>query len=260
VSKEIIHQHHDDGDTVTMERLSIIRDWRDQQNREIERRLEAPAFAERRWYRLSEVMAQCVPNNDPNELARYRTAFEHSLQCGTFSVGKNKQSRIFFANSSPQLGLKITWLTYEMFRDAKRLYEEADQSSMSVRITDWWRPNAHICWIPRAHLINWLQRHSFPIPQWLGGQVAPKRRNAGRKHLYDWEEVNLFVEKVLNEKGDFDDPKNAEDGWRGQADLERLVAKHIENTEKKDAPVHSTIWTHIAPVIAAWRQRQAVVC
>jgi hypothetical protein len=186
MSRKIIHQDHDDGDRVTMERLAIIRDWRDSRIRKIERRMEAPTFVERRWYRLSEILAQCIPNDDAKELARYRTAFEHSLQQGTFSGGKKGQSNIFFASPSPQLGLNMTRLTYEMFRDAKRLYEESDQSSMPAWMTrtDWWSTNANICWIPRALVIKWLQRHGFPIPEWLGREVIPKRRaraNAGRK-------------------------------------------------------------------------------
>jgi hypothetical protein len=246
-------------DTEIIEKLGSIRDRLERRVRNIERRLEGPALAERRWYRLSEVLAQCIPNYDPKELTRYRTAFEHSLQQGTFRGGKKNQSQIWFASSSPLLGLKMTRLTFEMFRDARRLYEEADQSNMppGMRGEDWWRNNASICWIPRAYVIKWLQRHHFTLPEWLGGEVAPMGRKStrvGRKAQYDWEDVDLFVQKQLDEKGDFAESINSVKGWRAQADLETLVEAYIEKQDG-EAPARSTIRHRISPMIDKWRKQ-----
>jgi hypothetical protein len=84
---------------------------------------------------------------------------------------------------------------------------------------------------------------------------AIKRRGkAGRKPKFDWGEVTLFVQRELNRKGDFGDPENAVDGWRSQADLEKLVGDHIKKFEKKPRPAGSTIRRHIVQDIAAWRR------
>jgi hypothetical protein len=264
VTRDAAYQEHCqsflDGEREIREGLAYVGAWRQRHIRGIERRLEAPPLAERRWYRLSEVLAQCVPNDDPKELARYHTAFERSLQGGTFSGGNRNQTQIFFASPSAMLGPKMTRLTWEMFRDAKRVYDESDQSEMPVwsRGLDWWSTNAKICWIPRGYVVRWLQLHGFSIPECFDVETLhkPRKKGAGRRAQYDWEDVDLFVQKQLNEKGDFAESKNWVKGWRSLADLERLVEGYIERREGK-APARSTIRERIGPMIDKWRKRNS---
>jgi len=56
-------------------------------------------------------------------------------------------------------------------------------------------------------------------------QIVPARK--GRKPMYDWEDAMNFAKKEFENRGDYNDPQNAVDGWRGQADLARLVSSYM---------------------------------
>jgi hypothetical protein len=59
--------------------------------------------------------------------------------------------------------------------------------------------------------------------KWFEGAFPKRKRGGGRKPSYDWEDIEQFVFKMLDEKGDFDE---GWDGWRGQADLHRLICEY----------------------------------
>jgi hypothetical protein len=128
--------------------------------------------------------------------------------------------------------------------------------------------NAYLgpCWIHRKAAVRWLESRDYPVPiLWKQEKqpeelltVSPKEKqnNRGRKFEYDWEEVELFVVQQLDLRGDFEDPGNAMEGWRCQANLENLVGDHMKKFENKK-PAISTIRKHIAPVIGSWRAKRA---
>jgi hypothetical protein len=121
------------------------------------------------------------------------------------------------------------------------------------------------CWIHRRAAVHWLENKGYPVPtSWKQAKhpeeppaVSRKedQNKRGRKLGYDWEEAKLFAEKLLDLHGDFAAQANAQEGWRSQADLERLVGDHIEEFDQK-RPVDSTIRKHIALVIKTWRNKQ----
>ncbi len=79
---------------------------------------------------------------------------------------------------------------------------------------------------------------------------------AGTKAKFDWEDVQLFVDKTLNEKGDYCDPNPADD-WKAQNDLIRAVLEYMESRPGigvGNGPSHSTLKARIAPMVAAWRK------
>ena len=44
--------------------------------------------------------------------------------------------------------------------------------------------------------------------------------------MYDWEDAMNFAKREFENRGDYNDPQNAVDGWRGQADLASLEPHH----------------------------------
>ena len=45
--------------------------------------------------------------------------------------------------------------------------------------------------------------------------------------MYDWEDAMNFAKREFESRGDYNDPQNAEDGWRSQADLMSLVLAYM---------------------------------
>jgi hypothetical protein len=98
------------------------------------------------------------------------------------------------------------------------------------------------CWIHREAAARWLENKGYQVPtSWKQTErpeeppaMSPKgqQNKRGRKLGYDWEESELFVEELLDLHGDFAAQTNAKEGWRSQADLEKLVGDHIEKLEK----------------------------
>jgi hypothetical protein len=120
------------------------------------------------------------------------------------------------------------------------------------------------CWVPNALCLQWFQTYRQPFPESWRLNVADEpttllagesKSRVGRKDAYDWGEAVLFIEKVLNERGDFAEPENAMAGWRSQADLERLVVEHMSPIEGKE-PAVSTIRRRVTPTLVKWRLEQ----
>ena len=77
-------------------------------------------------------------------------------------------------------------------------------------------------------------------------QKAPKSRS-GRKPDYDWVAVRKFVFQTMDKHGEFLE-WDTTDKWRCQADLERLVAVHLD-----DKPSESTVKLYVKKFLAEWR-------
>jgi hypothetical protein len=112
---------------------------------------------------------------------------------------------------------------------------------------------------PRSHLN--IQLRKGEIVSRYSGETslgnpadAVPRQRAGRKPGYDWEDVELFVRRELNARGDFSDAGQVDD-WKCQADLERSVAGYIEQISSR-APATSTIRENIGPMVNAWRSER----
>ena len=90
-----------------------------------------------------------------------------------------------------------------------------------------------------------------PLPP---AEVPVEARRRGAKSKFDWEDIELFVFKALDERGDFTEPRQA-DNWNTQSDLEKCVAHYIFDLTGK-GPAESTIREHICPMVAKWRLAQ----
>ena len=83
-------------------------------------------------------------------------------------------------------------------------------------------------------------------------QIAPARK--GRVPLYDWEDAMNFAKGEFESRGDFNDPLNAEDGWRSQADLARLVISYMAKHNGGKEPSESEVKKHLKDLLERIRK------
>ena len=85
---------------------------------------------------------------------------------------------------------------------------------------------------------------------------GPPKGKAGAKAKFDWDDVRLFVFKMFEQKGDFDELAPADD-WKSQNDLIKAALEYIEKRPEigeGNGPSDSTLKGRIAPMVAAWRK------
>jgi hypothetical protein len=86
-----------------------------------------------------------------------------------------------------------------------------------------------------------------------------QKRNPGAKPRFDWLDIEAFVIKTLDEKGDFDDPDSTDD-WKSQNALIRLILQYLEVDRRLGAgngPSESTLKDRVRPMINRWRERSS---
>ena len=59
--------------------------------------------------------------------------------------------------------------------------------------------------------------------------------------MYDWEDAMNFAKGEFENRGDYNDPQNAVDGWRSQADWARLVLKYMKKHNGGKEPSDSSV-------------------
>ena len=63
-----------------------------------------------------------------------------------------------------------------------------------------------------------------------------------------------FAEGEFKRRGDYTDPQNAEDGWRSQADLARLVVDYMAKHNGGNVPSDSMVKSHLKNLLERIRQ------
>jgi hypothetical protein len=74
-------------------------------------------------------------------------------------------------------------------------------------------------------------RRRIPVPHWVyvaSAALKKQRGRPGRAEQYDWADIELFVRKALQERGDFAKPENRMDKWRSQNDLIEAVKDYLQ--------------------------------
>ena len=75
------------------------------------------------------------------------------------------------------------------------------------------------------------------------GRPTIKRQRAGRKPKFDWDDAKAFARKEWDKRGG---PfNNFDTGWKGNADLERLVAEYMLKHDPAGEPAHSTLGEYL---------------
>lgn len=86
--------------------------------------------------------------------------------------------------------------------------------------------------------------------------VAQQKGRAGAKAKFDWDDINDFVVKTMNERDDFASPLHTDDGWKSLNDLYDLIITYVEKRHHVGAgngPGLSTLKEKIPPMVARWR-------
>jgi hypothetical protein len=102
-----------------------------------------------------------------------------------------------------------------------------------------------------SHAIDVLVRMWAPRATMLGASpeeektAAPNRkgRKPGRKPKFDWDDAKAFARQQWDIRGPF---KNFETGWKGKADLERLVMDYMSRFDEAGGPSDSSLKEHVS--------------
>jgi hypothetical protein len=117
-------------------------------------------------------------------------------------------------------------------------------------------------WAPRATMEALFTKQEWRPPWWLinasgsfhqtlGASpeeektAAPNRkgRKPGRKPKFDWDDAKAFARQQWDIRGPF---KNFETGWKGKADLERLVMDYMSRFDEAGGPSDSSLKEHVS--------------
>jgi hypothetical protein len=95
--------------------------------------------------------------------------------------------------------------------------------------------------------------------------AARKPNRRGARPKYDWDEIEILVFQLMNDKGEFRE-WDVGSGWCVQADLERKVlnyfedrverGKQLDSITKLRAPGEGHIRKNVAIMLARWRTKQ----
>ena len=113
-------------------------------------------------------------------------------------------------------------------------------------------------WIRRSAAARWPG--IIPVPP--AAENAPidsinsstKRR--GSPPQYDWEVAHDSAKKTFFYREDFQRAECAEDGWRSQADLERMIQGVLEKCNN-EPPSQNTVRRHLVKWLPVWRAELA---
>jgi hypothetical protein len=81
----------------------------------------------------------------------------------------------------------------------------------------------------------------------------PNRK--GRPLEYDWDLGIQHMRKLLEERGDPRDPKEATESWRSDADVGRAVVDFLARGDGK-MPDFKNAMKHLRPKLQKWRKEQ----
>jgi hypothetical protein len=83
-------------------------------------------------------------------------------------------------------------------------------------------------------------------------RIVPARK--GSPPIYDWEDAMNFAKREFEERGDYNDPQNAVDGWRSQADWARLVSNYMKKHNGGKEPSDSMVKSYLKDLLERIRQ------
>ena len=116
------------------------------------------------------------------------------------------------------------------------------------------------CWINLAAAAQYRCKPTLPSAK-KAVRAAPKgapARPRGRPLQFDWEAVRVWAKSEFDHRGDFLLPENRTDGWRSQADFERLIQDAFANDPTvKRIPEQNTVRTHLTKWLRKWRSELA---
>jgi hypothetical protein len=112
------------------------------------------------------------------------------------------------------------------------------------------------CWINLAAAAQYRGKPISPP----SAQTTRKARDGdpirrrGKPLQFDWDAVCISAKAEFDERGDFELPQNRTDGWRSQADFERLIQDVFANDPTvKRTPEQNTVRTHLTKWLRKWR-------
>jgi hypothetical protein len=102
----------------------------------------------------------------------------------------------------------------------------------------------------------WIFVSKASLDRSIKSLKKPGGSKTGRPEKYDWEEAKLYLQKLLEENGDFKDPLNRVEGWRSQNDAVSLVIEHLAKISNDDGPSASGVKAKICDWLEEFRSGQ----
>jgi hypothetical protein len=228
----------------------------------------------REWLNFEEIAVLCSELNGsgvPDEAARenaYRN-LELGLLNGDFE--ENGRSRVLYLHPSTVK----TRMTREWYRDVVEYNYDGCQGRS--QFLPW-------CWISRSMYERFAAEHYLPIAPQRFQQLSASaeyclegksldsidgvakanqptaKSKPGAKPRWDWEDIELFVRRELDTKGDFADPQVATKGWQSLNDLYARIITYVEGLRvgggEGTGPAISTLKDHVPEMVAKWREQR----
>jgi hypothetical protein len=92
------------------------------------------------------------------------------------------------------------------------------------------------------------------VPERVTSTRADKPTAKRGPKKYDWDDVEQFLFRTMDEKGDFEEPNQTPD-WNRQACAEEVVRQYMIRRED-EVPAESIVRTHVVEIAASWRKKQ----
>jgi hypothetical protein len=194
------------------------------------------------------------------------SAFDRSNKGTEIELFKQLQRGDLQAWGIPKAGNVYDRIPSVMWLELRIHYENWETDDIGTRddLVPWSPPltNAHHTHIPPPYAPTPSYRrvrvecdkvlNLWPERSTAGRSISG--RKTGRTPYFDWEEGRLYLNRLLDERGDFSE-NNQVDGWQSQADAENAVLTHL--TKKQRSPSESLTRTHVTRIVREWRAQRA---
>jgi hypothetical protein len=152
---------------------------------QIERQLTAPDLRGRTHYRVTEIVDDRVPDNNPQRRAEYFRAFELALKDGLFNDGERQRSRLFCMDTASRRFMRLTKDRLAMYLGEPSAKDPDTKDANAIAARDAvvgvvWKLDPAIyrarrleslaqhTWMPRRFVGRWLANyHLGRPPSWL---------------------------------------------------------------------------------------------
>ncbi|MET4242723.1 hypothetical protein [Bradyrhizobium sp. RT10b] len=81
-------------------------------------------------------------------------------------------------------------------------------------------------------------------------------QRVGSPELYDWDDIEQFIRREIDKRGDFAKPENRQKGWRSQNDLIEVITDYLER-RNESVPGPSRFKVKVASILIKVRNELA---
>ncbi|MCA1527340.1 hypothetical protein [Bradyrhizobium yuanmingense] len=194
-----------------------------------------PHFASEVAQRSADEHGLAVVKSPFNSIDQVRTTVLRAFQAGSLVASGQR-----LGSFEREVISQIEWVDLTL--------DDNLEGNMTVRHREGFRPAWTDVRVKSADVLA-----LFPAPEAQSGQVRISSTRRGRAPKYDWDDAMSYALQLMDQRGDFQDPKNAVAGWRKQADLMALVIEYMSKHNGGEEPSESQVKAHLSDTLHKWR-------